>query len=754
MLVGMAPGRLELTKDQPFIGPSGRLLWALAKVAGIDRADCFIVNTIGEWPEGKDGNPTPAQYDAWWDRFDAAVRSFRGQVIVPLGGAALWRTTGNTGIDEWRGYIMSPEDFKVLEREGWREIPYKRANPKKGIRAGDMRRVRHNTTINPVVGHALTYIPALHPSGVLRSGLTNAPLLQGDLHKVSRVLRAATKPSRVEWLRGAGPLGRNEVLAVDIETGDATSGFADITRIGVAGDREAWTAPWSAATRERVREIIEAHDGEIVMHNRPFDEPRLEKAGVSFAGKKMRCSMFAAALLQPDLKKGLNAVGSMYLDCPRWKHKSESDPELYNALDALRTHELWLQERTLLEETNQLKLFTDTIMPGLAVLIEMSEGGLLLDPVKQAAWIGTLRAEFDTLHRQWSGYAGTTNFNSAHQIKKFFREQGLFIPFNKDGKESADKQAMRRLLDENPQHADMIKTLLRLKAVNKEIGTYAGISPGSDGHVHPHFGPAWKDEDEAGKGIAGTWRPTANNPNLQNQPPVARAMYIPRPGNVFVGGDWSQLEARILGGYSGDDELLGACNGPVDIHTTNQQRLGLDRVRAKNGFYGWSYLASAKTLQLTFKGAGMTVPLKECEALLASFDNAYKKAAAFRVRALTGARALGYVENGFGMRRYFPHEKFPAPAAIATLIQSSGAFMLWNTLPAHAAGAHACGGRPVLTVHDDVMWEVPAARAKEARALIREVMQHKFPEIAPDFYVPAVVKQSAESWGALKEVTE
>lgn len=59
------------------------------------------------------------------------------------------------------------------------------------------------------------------------------------------------------------------------------------------------------------------------------------------------------------------------------------------------------------------------------------------------------------------------------------------------------------------------------------------------------------------------------NPNLQNMPKNDRLleMFIPsRPGWVFVQGDFSQIELRLLAIFSGDVNMIEAYVNGVDIH--------------------------------------------------------------------------------------------------------------------------------------------------------------------------------------------
>ena len=744
LIVGMAPGHEELEQDRPFIGPAGRLLWSMLKKAGYDRADTYIINTIGEWPEGKTGGPTVEQLDRWWDRFDSAVGDFRGRVALLLGGDAFGRFTGlGGGITAWGGYLLPASERLPLQRSRRTVTTYKTNT--KNHKKGDPRETTVKETVPPPPFSGLC-LPALHPAGVLRTGLATAPILSSQIRRAGRALRGELKPFRTAYSQACLFWSASaKQVAVDIETGGIDGG---IVRIGLARADDAFSVPWSDTARAVTRGLLAREDTTFLLHNAGFDYPRLDGAGCPILGP-IRDTMLAAAMLQPDLPKGLNAAAALYLDVPRWKHLDDVDPAKYNALDAIRTHELWQQEEQLLDRTGQLRLFTHDIMAALPTLIDMGSTGITLSESRRDAWLAELRIQSSGLLGQWSAKTGGCNPNSPMQLKQLFARLGMSIPFNKDGAETTDQMGLARLRTDYPEHSDLLDLLQATKRTLKDMETYALVGVGGDGRVHPSFVPAYKDDDGLGKGLAGTWRITAKEPNLQNQPPAARRMYCPSPGMCFVGADYSQLEARILAALSGDTVLLSDCD--AGIHDRNATRLGVDKVRAKNGFYGWGYLAGPRTLQATFAGRGFKVSQKECEQLLSGFDSAYSVAAAFRHSALAIAKAQRYVQNPFGLRRYFPHQTFPAPSAMSTLIQSTGAIMVWKIIPALRRAMESLGGKLLLTVHDDFLAEVPLEHRDEGLLAMKDIMEQRFPEVAPDFWVPAQPKTSPSSWGEMTD---
>lgn len=152
VFVGEAPGKFEVLKQRPFIGPSGIKLDELLWKNGIRRADVKITNALQCRPEvpgltGKERYDVK-KYMAWlraenvrrkkekqellespfdccWPRlrreiFTADRHARRrgapnGVVVMPLGNFALKRLTGAQGILKYRGSVMQPEKTIVAD---------------------------------------------------------------------------------------------------------------------------------------------------------------------------------------------------------------------------------------------------------------------------------------------------------------------------------------------------------------------------------------------------------------------------------------------------------------------------------------------------------------------------------------------------------------------------------------------------------------------------------------------------------------
>lgn len=773
LIVGMSPGREELVADRPFVGGSGRLLWALARRAGFGREHCYIVNTIGEWPDKKDGNPSAEQLERWWDEVDAALRASEAKVAICLGRVAFDRLTGicahekkqkiKTGIEAWRGYIVEPDEvypqLRVVTR--WGQYKTSRKNPDGTwkYKKGDPKKEKHKVVEPAFVPPSVQFIlPTIHPAAVLRSGYANIPALAADLARAGRALRGQLRNGDFAWDTSPRRPTAGEPCSLDIETVRDPGAQTDIiTRIGAAFGDEVWTHEWDKHTKDVTQAIAADPSVVKIFHNASYDIPRLESEGVEFAGEVFD-TMTAAVVLQPDLYKGLNAVASLYLDVKRWKHLSDSQPEFYNATDNRRQLDLYNAMVDELRATGQYAWFTGTIMPAERELIKMSTLGVRLHAERREKWLLDLTREIDDLFEKWSALTGATDRgmvdpDSPAQVAALMYDW-LELPtqYGKSGGRTVDAAALKELKVQavrfrSEEAVEIIDTLLAYRKVTKLRSTYAKNPLGDDGCVHPSYLPAAKDDDreEFGKGMAGTLRLTSRNPNLFNQPPPARKLYIAHePGMVLIEADYSQLELRITAALSKDSALAEALKG--DVHARTMELLKCDRTRAKNIMYGTLYGGGPRKLVKVFRAQGYDISEAEVKALQNSLARAYPDMWAWRQHVINTAARQYYLTTPFGQRRYFWQGRKDAPAALDFLPQGTAAGIFWKIIVPMAEAMRALDGAMLFGVYDSTLSEVPRGNVVRAVAAITEVMEQRWDNIAPGFVAPIDIKVSEDSW--------
>jgi DNA polymerase-1 len=294
--------------------------------------------------------------------------------------------------------------------------------------------------------------------------------------------------------------------------------------------------------------------------------------------------------------------------------------------------------------------------------------------------------------------------------------------------------------------------VLKWREIQKLKGTYVDALPAlaspSTGRVHTTFNQA----------VAATGRLSSSDPNLQNIPVRTalgreiRAAFVAEPGHVLISADYSQIELRVLAHLSGDEALSEAFRQGVDIHDRTAERvfggpdgpLGLDahelRRRAKIVNYALLYGKTAFTLA---KDIG--VPQQAAQAFIDAYFAGYPGVRAYIDRTLDDARASGVVRTVTGRRRLVPeltskNGQVRAAAereAVNMPIQGTAADVLKKAMIAvHAElerfnTGRAKPSRMILTVHDELLFEVPESDAAEAADLVRGLMEHAFPLNVP-----------------------
>jgi DNA polymerase-1 len=263
------------------------------------------------------------------------------------------------------------------------------------------------------------------------------------------------------------------------------------------------------------------------------------------------------------------------------------------------------------------------------------------------------------------------------------------------------------------------------------------------GRVHTTFNQA----------VAATGRLSSSDPNLQNIPirtPLGReirAAFVAEPGFVLISADYSQIELRVLAHLSGDEALTGAFRQGIDIHDRTAERVfgGVDgplkldkhelRRRAKIINYALLYGKTAFTLA---KDIG--VPQQSAQAFIDAYFAGFPGVRTYIDRTLEDARTTGVVRTLTGRRRLVPeltskNGQVRASAERETVnmpIQGTAADVLkkamidvhaeldrWNT-------GRSAPSRMILTVHDELLFEVPEGQAGEVASLVRDVMERAF----------------------------
>jgi len=259
-----------------------------------------------------------------------------------------------------------------------------------------------------------------------------------------------------------------------------------------------------------------------------------------------------------------------------------------------------------------------------------------------------------------------------------------------------------------------------------------------DGRVHTSFNQA----------VAATGRLSSSDPNLQNIPirtelgREIRKAFVADEGNVLLAADYSQVELRILAHISQDQSLIETFQRGADIHRATaskmfnipEDELTHDQRRAaKTINFGVLYGMSAFRLSNELNISG-----SQAKDWIEAYFARYPKIQEYLDRTLDEARKSGKVTTLFGRVRYIPEihnksftvrgnaERMATNAPIqgtAADILKLAMIALETNLPPDA--------KMLLTVHDEIVIEVPEGRAEDVAGIVKETMENIYPLAVP-----------------------
>jgi len=392
--------------------------------------------------------------------------------------------------------------------------------------------------------------------------------------------------------------------------------------------------------------------------------------------------------------------------------------------------------------------------PLVPVLAAIERVGVRIDTTALAALSASLEQQMQERSlRIFELAGGPFNIGSPKQLGEVLFEKLKLPVLKKTGTTRAASTSVD-VLEELAQTHEIARLILEWRSMQKLKGTYVDALPQlvnpATGRVHTSFNQA----------VAATGRLSSSDPNLQNIPVRTelgreiRRAFVAEPGYVLVSADYSQIELRVLAHLAGDEALIEAFRRGEDIHDRTALAIfgtssGLDRkemrTRAKMVNYALLYGKTAFSLA---KDIGVTQ--QAAQAFIDAYFAGFPAVRAFIDRTLEDGRATGMVKTLAGRRRPVPEltsangqvRGASERAAVNMPIQGTAADILKRAMidvhaalesrPPRADGRRA---RTILTVHDELLFEVPADEVDEVTALVKRHM-----EGAAELAVPITVE--------------
>jgi len=338
--------------------------------------------------------------------------------------------------------------------------------------------------------------------------------------------------------------------------------------------------------------------------------------------------------------------------------------------------------------------------------------------------------------------AGTNNGKKVNAKK--FKEPWAYI--------ACDKKTLIKIA---PKYK-WVERLLEYQRKNKLLTTYIkGIEERVQyGIIHPSF---LQHGTTSG-------RYSCKAPNFQNLPrddKRVKGCIVARPGRVFVGADYSQLEPRMFAYYSKDERLLKAFEGGDDFYSVigmevyNKYDCTPSREELPTSFkikykslrdktkviplartYGATAFQIAKTT-----GKSVAETQEDMDRLDEAFPGIPEMVKSFH----TIAKTQGYVSNLFGRLRRIPeaknidkryknmeHSELPYEVrsvlnlAVNHPIQSSGASIINRASIAFYNNCKALGLDATISaqVHDSIVVECKEEDAETVSLLLQDAMEN------------------------------
>jgi DNA polymerase-1 len=246
---------------------------------------------------------------------------------------------------------------------------------------------------------------------------------------------------------------------------------------------------------------------------------------------------------------------------------------------------------------------------------------------------------------------------------------------------------------------------------------------------------------------------------------------VAAPGRRLVGGDFGQLELRVLAWITSDKQLTQFFEGGIDIHSAVAAALHnipLDafdpegipehkqfRRSAKAVSFGIAYAAQAKGIQAIARDQhGVVMTLAEAENYRQRWLDQYPQVAQWQGAQMERTQRSRIVRTLGGRRYLFDWEigrRYSATLAVNLPVQGSAADIAMETMVLLHERLATLKGNPqlVLQVHDEFLIEVdddPDAVAA-ATACLEQAMIEGFLALLPDAPITGLCDiKSGASW--------
>ena len=584
-------------------------------------------------------------------------------------------------------------------------------------------------------------------------------------------------------------LEKAEIFALDTETTSQNPLEASLVGLSFAvRDDEAFYIPVghhylgvpdqldTDEVLQTLRDVLKNPDVKKVGQNIKYDWLVLDRCGVELEGVAFD-TMLASYLLNPSKRAhNLDQIALDFLG-----HKTISYQDVAGKGKSARTFDqvpleeaapyacedadITLMAKNVLdrelEEIGLTALLAEVEMPLVPVLMRMEKKGVRVDRDKLRELSASFEARLDQLESEIYELAGERfNIKSSQQLGAVLFEQ-LKLPVQKKTRKTKGYSTDVNVLSELAKIHELPARILEHRSLAKLKSTYSDALMEL---IHPDTGRIHTSYNQT---VAATGRLSSSDPNLQNIPirtpegREIRSAFVPEPGWQLLSADYSQVELRILAHYSADETLIRAFSENEDIHTRTAAevfQLTPDLVTADlrrqakainfGIIYGMSPFGLSKQLGISQKMAKVYID---------NYFSRYPGVRQFMEETVQEARKTRRTDTLLGRIRLLPDigssnhnlRQFAERTAINTPIQGTAADLIKIAMIRIDAALREQGLKTamLISVHDELVFEVPPEESDKAGKLIAGIMEGVW-----DLRVPLVVNTArGENWAAVHE---
>jgi DNA polymerase-1 len=390
-----------------------------------------------------------------------------------------------------------------------------------------------------------------------------------------------------------------------------------------------------------------------------------------------------------------------------------------------------------LKELDLEKVYFELELPLAPVLARMELRGIKVDLKAFEEFKQKVKEKQGLLLEEIYNLAGERfNPNSPQKLREILFKK-LKLPTKglaktSKGEISTQESELLKIIHLHP----IIEKILAYRQVSKLLTTYTDSLLQN---YNPQTKRIYTTFNQTG---TSTGRIASENPNLQNLPlegelaNYLRKCFVAEEDYIFLKADYSQIELRLLAHLSQDENLISAFKNNLDLHSqTAKMIFGEEtpetRRKAKIINFGITYGISARGL-----AQRLQISVSEANKLIERFFYFYPGVKKLKENLIEFAKIYGYAQTLFGRKRFIPEINYQSyqerttaeRIAINMPIQGLAADLLkkvmilideevyQRNLPAYL----------ILTIHDELVFEVKKEVKEKMRDIIKERMEKVF----------------------------